>query len=357
LRVAKWNRSCRCPAIVGFFIVVALFTGCTRAELEHKADSYNQAIAESNNRQILLNAVRASQRAPMSFVGFGDVSATPTWSGSATSTFNFDPFIGLTTANVNPTVSAGGGFSSFTMNNLNNSDFAHQLENPLKQSVLQHFVDLHFEKELIQLIFIQEYVLPTRLLHKIEADVSVRCANQHDIRTEQFCEQLDRDRAGFIAEGCIPFLEPSETRTILNTARNLCDIITFQIFERQLRFLRLNFPFKIRSAQAVLYYLGELIAAQNYSTHPYMPMIFTYVEGQRRLVPVFEVRRGLPIERQAAVVVPYNGEIFYIPKPELGAVTEARSLQVLDLVTQIITLATSKDALPKTSTVTLVPVR
>jgi hypothetical protein len=88
-----------------------------------------------------------------------------------------------------------------------------------------------------------------------------------------------------------------------------------------------------------------------------MPMLFTYIDGQRRLVPVFEVRRGLPIERQAAVVVPYDGEIFYIQKPKLGAVTEARSLQVLDLVTQIITLATSKDALPKTSTVTLVPVR
>ena len=310
----------------------------------------------------------------MSFVGFGEVSATPTWSGSATSTFNFDSFIGLTTANVNPTISASGGFSSFSINNLNNSDFAEQLEAHLKPEILQYFVDLHFEKELIQLIFIQEYILPTHLLHTIEADALLRCANRHDPRTEQFCEQLDRDRAGFMAEGCVDFFEPSETATILNTARNLCSMTTFQIFERQLRFLGLDprfvpispgridpiarmIRYKIRSSQGVLYYLGELIAAQNYSTHPYMPMLFTYIDGQRRLVPVFEVRRGLPIERQAAVVVPYDGEIFYIQKPMLGTVTEARSLQVLDLVTQIITLATKKDALPKTSTVTLVPAR
>jgi hypothetical protein len=360
---AQWNWSCRCPVIVGFSFVIALFTGCTRAELEHKADAYNQAIAESNNRQILLNAVRASQRAPMSFVGFGDVSATPSWAGSASSTFNFDPF-GLTTYNLNPTVSVAGGFSSFTMNNLNNSEFAHKLEQYIPPAILNYFVALHFPKELVQLIFIQEYKLSTRLRHKIEVDVSVRCANQHDPRTEQFCDQLNRDRADFITAGCRPFSETSETITILNTARDRCSMTTFQIFERQLRLLNLELPAlpatitaTIRTGQGVLYFLGELIAAQNYSTHPYMPMFFTYEDGQRRNIPVFEVRRGIPIDGQAAVVVSYDGDIFYIPKPELGSVTEARSLQVLDLVTQIITLATSKDALPKTSTVTLVPVR
>jgi hypothetical protein len=50
-------------------------------------------------------------------------------------------------------------------------------------------------------------------------------------------------------------------------------------------------------------------------------------------------------------------ESFYIPKPAFGAIDEARSLQVLDLVSQIITAAASKDALPKSSTVTLVQSR
>src|SRR5262245_55239591 len=91
-------------------VLSALSAGCTRVQLETKAQAYNQAIAESNNRQILLNAVRASQRAPMSFVGFGDLAATPSVSGGAGGTFNFDPF-GLTTYTLSPNVSLNGGFS------------------------------------------------------------------------------------------------------------------------------------------------------------------------------------------------------------------------------------------------------
>ncbi|MEY9123810.1 hypothetical protein ABIA09_003372 [Bradyrhizobium yuanmingense] len=80
-------------------------------------------------------------------------------------------------------------------------------------------------------------------------------------------------------------------------------------------------------------------------------------DGTRRTVAVFEAKRGPPGPGEAAVTVVYNGEIFYIPRPAFGTLDEARSLQVLDLVSQIITLATSKDALPKAATVTLVPGR
>ena len=143
-----------------YFAILLLFCGqaasCTRAELEHKTDAYNQAIAESNNRQILLNAVRASQRAPMSFVGFGSVTATPNFSGSASSTFNFDPF-GITSYNANPSVNVGGGFSNFSMDNLNNADFAKQLQRRIRPQDIRYFEDLRFPKELLGLIMFQEY--------------------------------------------------------------------------------------------------------------------------------------------------------------------------------------------------------
>jgi hypothetical protein len=339
---------------LGFAIVAGLLTGCTRAELEHKADAYNQAIAESNNRQILLNAVRASQRAPMSFVGFGDVSAAPSWSGSAGGTFNFDPF-GLTTYNVNPSVSVNGGFSSFTMNNLNDSAFARQLKAHVPQQTLRYFQDLKFPKELVQLIFVQEYSLPARQRQKIASDVAARCASRQDPRTLQFCEQLDRDRANFEEAGCPDFPETGGTVTVLNSGRDRCAMTRFQVFERQLRLLDLNPPFTTRTGQGVLYFLGELIAAQNYSAFPFTPEIFIDTpDGQRRTVPLFEVRRGTAAPGEAAVTVSYNGESFYIPRPAFGAIDEARSLQVLDLVSQVITMATAKDALPKSSTVTLI---
>src|ERR1700688_1774840 len=133
LTYAGWN--CRRVAVFGFSIVASLLSGCTRAELEHKADAYNQAIAESNNRQILLNSVRASQRAPMSFVGFGDVAASPNYSGSAAGTFSFNP-AALTSYALNPAVNYSGGFSSFTLSNLNQTDYMKAIQDPVPPKLI-----------------------------------------------------------------------------------------------------------------------------------------------------------------------------------------------------------------------------
>src|SRR5258708_22584569 len=71
--------------------VVICWGSCARVELINKADAYDAAIWDSNNRQILLNAVRASQRAPMSFVALGEVSASPNFSCTGAGTFHFLP--------------------------------------------------------------------------------------------------------------------------------------------------------------------------------------------------------------------------------------------------------------------------
>jgi hypothetical protein len=43
------------------------------------------------------------------------------------------------------------------MNNLNNAEFAQQLQRHISPADVQYFVDLKFPKELVQLIFVQEY--------------------------------------------------------------------------------------------------------------------------------------------------------------------------------------------------------
>ncbi|MCP3447199.1 hypothetical protein [Bradyrhizobium sp. CCGUVB14] len=337
-------------------MVLGCGTGCTRGELEHKADAYNQAIAESNSRQILLNAVRASQRAPMSFVGFGDVAAAPTFSGSAGGTFNFDPF-GLTTYNLNPTVNVNGGFTSFTMNNLNYAAFAQEMQRPLPPNIVQYFDQLKFPKELVKLIFVQEYTLPLQKRQRIAAEAAARCRARANQRDADICDAMERDRDRFDKAGCQDFPETHATMTLLNVGRDLCAMVTFQTFVRQLRLLEIELPFKPRTTQAILYYLGDLIAAQNYSTHPFLPEVLIEKDNRRLTVPLFEVRRAIPAPAGTAVAVTYGGESFFIPTPVFGANEEARSLQVLDLVSQVITAATSKDALPKTSTVTFVQAR
>jgi hypothetical protein len=234
-------------------IALSIFgAGCTRGELEHKADAYNQAIAESNSRQILLNAVRASQRAPMFFVGFGDVAATPSFSGGAAGTFNLD-LLGLTTYNVNPTLNVNGGFTSFTMNNLNYAAFAQELQRPLSPAIVVYFDQLKFPKELVRLIFVQEYTLPVQRRQRISAEAGARCrarANQRDV---DICDAIERDRDRFDKAGCQDFPETHVTMTVLNVGRDLCAMVTFQTFVRQLRLLELELPFKPRTTQAILY--------------------------------------------------------------------------------------------------------
>jgi len=133
-------------------------------------------------------------------------------------------------------------------------------------------------------------------------------------------------------------------------------MIKFQYTLRMIRLLDKNaFPGKPRSPEGIFHYLGELIAAQNYSPQPYTPMTFVEAGGKRRLVKLFVVERG--VSANAAVQVFFNGEGFHIPRPQFGSVDEERSLQVLDLASQAIVMATSKDSLPKTNSVSLVAVR
>jgi hypothetical protein len=345
-------------ALVAALILAACCAACTRAELENKADAYNAAIAQSNNRQILLNAVRASQRSPMSFVGFGDVSASPNYSGAANATVNFSP-AGLTSYVLNPSVNYNGGFSNFALSNLNRTEYIQAIQRPIAPKLAQYFYDLKWPKELVDLMLVQSHVIKRGDFARIEAEVKTRCANRVDQRTREICQQLDDDLDAFNTQGCQEFPYSKAEITFLNTAREFCSMNTYQRFLRKARLLELNvIPSKLRSIQGMLYYLGELIAAQNYSVHPYIPMIYVETpDGHRRPVPLFEVRRGVPGVGQAAVEVLYEGDIFYIPKPAFGTIDEARSLQVLDLLSIALALQTTKDELPKSSTVTLIPAR
>jgi hypothetical protein len=340
--------------------VVGLFSvGCTRLELEDKAGAYNAAIAESNNRQMLLNAVRASQRAPMSFVGFGEMQAQPTFSGNASGSWEFDPF-GLTKTTAGSMLNVTGGFTGFQLSNLNDKEFIGRMQTPLTADLVKHFIDLNYPEELIELVFVQKYVLPQSDYNKVMRLVAMKCARPPDPRSIEICERLAQDHEAARERGCHEgeFIGP---KTILNTAREFCSMSRFQMFARQLRLLKgtlkdVSIKVTWRTAEGMLYWLGELIAAQNYSVHPYDPQIYLGTSVGRRLVPLFVVRRGPPLGLPAVLVI-YHGEVFYIPQPELGTIDEARSMQVMDLVWYAMTLATTKTDLPKSSTVTLVTAR
>ena len=63
--------------VVSLALVLAVLAGCTLSRpLAHHAVSYNRAVELAQNRMLLLNIVRASQRKPMYFTRIGSVTAS-----------------------------------------------------------------------------------------------------------------------------------------------------------------------------------------------------------------------------------------------------------------------------------------
>jgi hypothetical protein len=343
---------CKYVSLIFAILAAGAFCeGCTRAELVDKADAYDAAVWDSNNRKVLLNAVRASQRAPMSFVAIGDVTATPTLSGTTGGTISLGPG-GLTSYGGAPSFSYGGGFSSFQLANLNQNEFFQLMHAPIQKKEVDEFFLEKWPKELVTLILTQSITLTPGENADIDRQYHAVCATPATRRDQEICDviQQNEDDQRSCEDPDSPELE------VLNTARDFCSMNKFQILTRKLRLLNEPYPRpKYRSPEGILYYLGELTAAQLYSTHRYDPKILIETaDGVRREIPLFVVKRGNPGPPTAAVQVKFNGEEFYIPRPELGDLQEARSLQVLDIATTAITLATTKASLPKSNNVNLV---
>jgi hypothetical protein len=337
--------------------VVICCGACTRVELVNKADAYDAAIWDSNNRQILLNAVRASQRAPMSFVALGEVSASPNFSGTGAGTFNFLPS-GLSGYSLNPSVSYSGGFATFQLSNLNQKEFAGAIRLPMDKTIMAHFTSENWPEELRERILVQKITLSAAEYANILRDAELKCG-ETDQRTTELCGQITSDEQAGADWNCEPVRVPPSGVSLINSAREFCPMNRFQILLRKMRLIGYKkYHGSYRSAEGILYYLGELIAAQNYSAQPYEPkVLLNAADGHHHLMNLFVVKRGNPGAPLAAVQVNFNGEDFYIPRPQLGAIDEDRSLQVLDLAMTAIVLATSKESLPKSSNVTLITPR
>ena len=101
----------------------------------------------------------------------------------------------------------------------------------------------------------------------------------------------------------------------------------------------------IRSPEAVLFFLGEIAREELEGKSP--PQALDSGTGK---VPLFVVRRSSTAPLDAALSVEYEGEWYYIPSGAEGG----RSMHVLSLVNQILSLHKSRPELPSTSAVTVV---
>jgi hypothetical protein len=109
----------------------------------------------------------------------------------------------------------------------------------------------------------------------------------------------------------------------------------------------------LRSAERVVRFLGELIAAQSYGEHKFVPGVFD-PEHQGKWFSLLTVKRGLPPPGSAAVsIVDPEGETFYVPRRRHDEAKKDLSLETLAIVTDVLNAAVSKKNFPPVTTLTV----
>ena len=354
----------RCRHLILMGIAVWL-AGCADAQLTYNVVTYDYMVADTANQSILLNAVRASQHYPMSFTSVGPILATPPLSGILAGTFNFgNPAV--TGGTTTPTLNVGGGYQTFTLDNLNYQGFMEALREPVSLKIVSSFYqNANWPRETIWLIYIQQITPPPALVAFIDSKRKRECPYGSPGR----CKPVNDNLQLYRDEGCGDHFDDINKRLrqikddpsfYYNTAIKHCSFLRMKILLEEIRLARLDrcmpspycvppiFQFAtFRSAQRMIEYLGELIAAQLYIERPYTPDFAFGLSPQLFVpVPLFVVQRGVGPVRPA-VVVYHAGSLYSIPEPAFGSPDEARSLQVLDLVLQTVRAATHRDDMPK----------
>lgn len=347
-----------------------LLGGCAEVQMGYNVLTYDNAIADTANQLLLLNAVRASQHYPKSFTSVGQLAASPPVSGSLASTLNFTSLAGLQTYSLNPSASAGAGYSQFSLGNLNAQKFMLAMRAPVRKEITAAFREsTGWPRQLLDLVYFQEFKPTEQILRAVDARRRSQCLAPTTTGAASRCERMSEQIAEFTSRCNSHFVDVSarisefsdDHGIYYNAAVNYCHYTRFRIFLEEVRLT--NYPIcnerpgpqclvaKERSPLEMIGYLGELIAAQNYIEEPFTPLVlYGRSIGPTRSfvdVPLFVVMRGEPLAG-AAVIIRHNGTTWYVPRPNFGSPTEERSLQTLDLVLQTVQAATQEGDLPKT---------
>ncbi len=104
----------------------------------------------------------------------------------------------------------------------------------------------------------------------------------------------------------------------------------------------------LRSPEAMIFYMGELIETQLKSAGHYLPELLRDEDEPSKERPIFKVIKGRP-SGGAAVKVSHEGETYAIPREGAG-----RSMSVMSLVSLIFGLHREADELPTTPTLKLI---
>jgi hypothetical protein len=360
--------------------------GCvSSAMITSRTVGYNKVVEDSNNQVLLLNVVRARFRHPMYFTGLtllrgsqsvqvGTGSSLP-FGGEAPSIFTVNPNANL---NINP---------SYDVAVLDTKEFMSGITTPVDMKTLKYYWDQGWSRQMLLFLFVRRIELGNRCFLNVPwnaadegCDPGVPKLNEYLDKKLDIVEDPAPRRTAVgppiqLAAGQAPGVGDIVNAYVnkLTLAKEKGKENVYQLYSESKGFIFQFCPeprecdaksrqhvaiasdsdnpdekkpkIFIRSPEAVLFFLGEIAREELEGRLP--PQMLT--SGNDK-IPLFVVRRSSTPPVGAALTVEYEGEWYYIPSgPEGG-----RSMHVLSLVNQILSLHKSRPELPSTSAVTVV---
>jgi hypothetical protein len=356
--------------------LAGLLTGCTISPKENMARStteYNLVVEKTQNEMLLLNIVRASKRRPMYFTSLSSLKGSKTYefqTGSISLPFGK---IG-TGLNGAYSIAPSARYSTnpiFDLTVLDTKEFTCGIMTPVSMTTIEYYWQQGWPKEMLLYLFIKRIEVKT-------ADGNMVLDNYPDNKTEfrnfqNWLETVNWD----IKEKHVPAIpiaemdanEVSQLRRAVEILRLVSnkseDNKELQLVRREYKFIPtakkggqpLECDIYLRSPEAILYYLGEILRVENRPEDPNTPMIHVgHGQSATSLARLFYARKATDDDTAPDVSVDYEGTKYVIPgNPDSDdGYCVDRSMHVLSLVSQLIGLQKKSEQAPVTGVVSVI---
>lgn len=365
----------------GLVAAALALAGCaTQNQIAEQSTKANRAVEEAQNQVLLLNVVRAYKQRPTYLTAISKIAgpigtATPTAALSlpfgvdAPRVFNFSP-------------SARADAPNFDVAVLDTHNFMRGFLQPVAPGTLKVYLDQGWPAHLLLSLFIREIRRPDgtaitnaplkrAAFEEFSADLHklvYGCGLHIESRPVKIGPPLDATTVKANLGTLMAMQkEGMELREVSGRGYQLQKPNAMPVFavnktcnmklavageDRKQNGGRDEHIIVLRSPEAVLNYLGELVRAQLQGAHgdprqTYVPQTWP---GEHVPESLFVVKTGEPKAGEAVITIEYEDVTYYVPRdPAAG-----RSMQALSLLAQLIGLHKNAAELPTTSSVRVI---
>lgn len=371
--------------------VAGLLNGCAmpQDDMAKTMTEYNLVVEKAKNEMLLLNIVRASKRRPMYFTSFSKLTGSTHYEVQTTGNIPFGRIgSGLNGAySVAPSATYSNS-PVFDLTVLDSKEFTNGIMMPVPMKTIEYYWRQGWPGEMLLHLFVNRIEIkdpndpngkPKKILKNVPdhwdklkdfqgfvrtskweiVEVNAPSIGEVDVKNSLELDKLiEMQKAGLKLR---PGDGESKKLLCLNQPKYVFEcndvnngvVYTFNADKRENRIY-------IRSPEAILYYLGEIIRVTDLDKIPTIGADSKEDPNYARLFYAYEETKGrkplYKCDKAPCVSVDYEGVRYVVPQvPDSndGRCVD-RSMHVLSLVSQLIGLQKEVEKAPVTSTVSII---